>query len=436
MSTDLALLGGQPLRQSPYLAHTTICDDAEEKAAIEVIRSGVLSGFAATPDERFKGGVKVRALEDLLAGLHGVKRCVTFNSATSALHGAMAAAGIGPGDEVITSPYTMAATPASVLMTNGIPVFADIEDRTYGLDPDSVKARITGQSKAILTVNLFGHPGRLHELKALADRHGLMLIEDNSQSPMALSKGRLAGTIGRMGILSLNYHKAVQTGEGGAVLTDDEALAERLCLVRNHGEALVRHFGVEDISNSLGWNYRMTEISAAIGIEQIKKLEKLNGVRISLAARLSEGLGRFDFLAPPIVESGCSHVFYLYAYRYDEDRAGIKRSTFAKAMQAEGVQIGEGYLMPLYLEPIYQQRIVYGKQGCPIACPLYKGAVSYEQGLCPTAERLWRHEMLTTNICRFPNGPEVVDEYLAAIDKVAANLPRLRAFERANAEAS
>lgn len=436
MPNDLALLGGQPLRRQPYPLHTTILDDAEEMAALEVLRSGVLSGFAATPDERFMGGPKVRALEDMLAGMHGVKRCVSFNSATSALHAAMAAAGIGPGDEVITSPYTMAATPASVLMTNGVPVFADIEDRTYGLDPASVKSRITAQTKAILTVNLFGHPSRLHELKALADQHGLMLIEDNSQSPKALCDGRLAGTVGRMGILSLNYHKAVQTGEGGAVLTDDEGLAERLCLVRNHGEALVRHFGVKDISNSLGWNYRMTEISAAIGVEQIKKLERLNAVRISLARRLSDGLAGFDFLQPPVEEKGCSHVYYLYAYRYDEGKAGIKRSTFAKAMQAEGVQIGEGYLMPLYLEPMYQQRIVYGKQGCPIACPLYKGAVSYDQGLCRTAERLWRSEVLTTNICRFPNGTEVVDEYLAAIAKVAANLPRLRAFEHANNELS
>lgn len=421
----LALAGGKPVRAKPYPIHTTIMDDAEEKAVLQVLRSGHLSGFSARPGERFLGGPKVKELEKHFADYFGVSYAVSFNSATSALHGAVSAARIGPGDEVITSPYTMSATASSILMQNGIPVFADIEDRTFGLDPRSVEKMITKRTKAILTVNLFGHPSRLKELKDMADRHRVALIEDNAQSPAARYHRRFAGTVGKMGILSLNYHKAIQAGEGGLVITNDRGLAEHLRLMRNHGEAVVGSIGRDDIVNMLGWNYRLTELQAAIAIPQLRKLDRFNSIRQRLAGLLTKRLKEFDFLEPPVVEEGCTDVYYLYPIKFRHDRIKIGRSRFVKAMRAEGISLNEGYMKPLYLEPLYQKRIAYGEKGCPFRCPLYDGKVRYERGLCPTAEKLYFKELMTTDICKYPNSEKEVGEFIEAVRKIAANLGTL-----------
>ena len=429
MSNTLSILGGERVRKTAYPIHTTILDDAEEKEFVAVLRGGHLSGFSARPGERFLGGPKVRTLETLFNEYFGVKHSVTFNSATSALHSAISAAKIGPGDEVITSPYTMSATLSSVLMQNAIPVFADIEDRTFGLDPASVQERITEKTRAILTVNLFGHPSRLKELKELADKYNVMLIEDNAQSPGALCHGAFTGTIGEMGIQSLNYHKTIQTGEGGLVITNDLKLAEHLQLVRNHGEVVIGQIEHDDIINVLGWNYRLTEIQAAIGIPQLKKLNHFNTIRQKLAKSLTELLIEFDFLTPPIVEEGCTHVYYLYPVRFHAERLGISRSLFVKAMQAEGISLNEGYVKPLYLDPLYQQKIVYGSKGCPFSCSLYGKNVRYEVGLCPITELLYNKEMIITDICKYPNSEKEVEEFFTAVKKIINNLESLKNLE-------
>jgi len=426
MNTKLAIHGGDPVRKKPYPIHTTIVDNEEEKAVIEILRKGHLSGFSAKPGERFLGGQKVKELENEFCKYFGVKYAVSFNSATSALHGAISAAKIGPGDEVITSPYTMSATPSSILMQNAIPVFADIEDRTYGLDPVSVEERISEQTRAILTVNLFGHASRLKELKEIADKYDLILIEDNAQAPGAIYYNKLTGTIGKMGILSLNYHKAIQTGEGGIVITNDESYAKHLQLIRNHGEVIVGHINVSNIVNMLGWNYRLTEIQAAIGIPQIKKLNYFNTIRKKLAGLLTEGLKEFDFITPPIVEEKCTHVYYLYPFKFHEERIGISRSLFVKAMRAEGISLNEGYVKPIYLEPLYQKKIVYGDKGCPFSCYLYQKDISYKKGICPTAERMFFKELITTDICKYPNSEREVEEFITALKKIKDNLFSLK----------
>ena len=427
----LGLFGGRPVRQLPYPQHTTILDDAEEKAVLRVLRSGHLSGFSARAGERFLGGPKVRELERNFAKRFNAKHAITFNSATSALHGAISAAKIGPGDEVITSPTTMIATASSILMQNAIPVFADIEDDTYGLDPSAVRKNITKWTKAILTVNLFGHASRLYDLERIAKRYSLILIEDSAQAPGAVYCGRLAGTIGKMGVLSLNYHKAIQTGEGGVVLTNDDNLARHLRLVRNHGEVVIGHgdrISKDDLVNMLGWNYRLTDLQAAIGIPQLKKLDGLNKIRADLAGRLTSKLKTFDFLSAPLVKKGCAHVYYLYPMRFHKERIGINRSTFVKAMNGEGIALNEGYMKPIYLEPIYQHLIAYGERGCPFKCPWYKGHVNYKKGLCPTAERLYFEELVTTDICKYPNSEKEVDEFVQAIHKILDNIAELKIY--------
>ena len=434
MTDTPAILGGDPVRTEPYPVHSTQIDEVEEKLVLEVLRGQHMSGFSARPGDRFLGGEKVRAMESAFADYFGVEHTISVNSATSGLHAAVSAAKVGPGDEVIVPPTTMSATATAVVMQNAVPVFADLEDETFGLDPAAVEAAITPRTKAILAVNLFGHPARLEDLATIAAKHDLVLIEDNAQAPGAMVGNRRAGTLGHMGVQSLNYHKAIQTGEGGVVLTNDPVLAEHMQLVRNHGEVVIGnplwHQEVDDAyaANVIGWNYRMTEMEAAVGIGQIGKLDAMNAVRQELAGKLSERLAAFDFLTPPVVRDGCTHVYYLYALRYHADKLGLTRSAFTAAMQAEGIAVSERYVRPIYLEPMYQRKIAYGETGCPFTCPLYEGEATYAKGDCPTAERLFDEEFVITDICKYPNSEREVDEFVRAVERIAAHRDAIAAL--------
>ena len=426
MNNKLALLGGRPIKEEEYPIHNTIFDEAEKDAVLSVLESGHLSGFSARPGERFLGGPYVQKMERDFEKYFEVKYAISFNSATSALHAALAASGVGPGDEVITSPTTMSATATSIVMTNGVPVFADIEEDTFGLNPLSVEKLINENTKGILTVNLFGHPSMLQDLRAIADKYGLFLIEDNAQAPAAKYQGDYTGTIGDMGILSPNYHKTIQTGEGGLVLTNNTSKTEKLRLIRNHGEVVVGLTELKNIENIVGWNYRLTEIQAAIGLEQLKKLNYLNTRRSELAERLSGKLKEFNWLRAPIIKKDCSHVFYLYPILFDQSKIGINRDMFVKAMNAEGIALSSGYAKPIYLEPMYQQKIAYGRQQCPFKCPLYTGKVNYDSGLCPTAESLYFEKIIVTDICKYPNQEKDIDDFYLALKKIVENIDQLK----------
>jgi len=422
MVDKLAIFNGQPIRSESYPVHTTIINDEEEKAIIDVLRTNHLSGFSARPGDRFLGGPSVRKLEREFSDFFGVSYAVSFNSATSALHGALSAAKIGPGDEVITSPYTMTATAASILMQNGIPIFADIEDRTYGLDPKSVKDRITVNTKAVLAVNLYGHPCRLFELKKICDENNLILIEDNSQAPGATINNKMCGTVGKMGIQSLNYHKVIQTGEGGMLITNNKEYAFHNQLKRNHGEVIVGKMDNPPISSVLGYNYRLTEIQAAMGVSQINKLDFFNNYRIDLANELTELLKPYDFLATPIVENNCTHVYYHYPIRYIESEIGIPRSVFMKALKAEGISVTESLNTPLYFEPIFKDKRAHAYK----YLNLLNRKVDYPKGLCKVAERIMIEEVFITDICKYPNTSKEIKEFVMAVEKITKNISVLR----------
>jgi len=263
-------LGGERVRKEKFPAYRPIGKE-EEDAALRVIRSGVLSKYLGSWHEDFYGGPEVRALESEWAAYFNVKHAIAVNSATSALYCAVGAVGIGPGDEVIVSPYTMSASATAALIYNAIPVFADIEEDYFCLSPESVEKRITERTKAIIVVDIFGQPYDADRINAIAKTHGLYVIEDSAQAPGAKYKGKWAGTLGDIGIISLNYHKHIQTGEGGILVTDNDELAEKLRLIRNHAEAVVEAKGFSTLVNMIGFNYRMTEIEAAIAREQFKK---------------------------------------------------------------------------------------------------------------------------------------------------------------------
>ncbi len=422
----LALLGGPAVRTAPFPKHTTMIGEEEKRLVLEVLEDGELSGFSGRAGSRFLGGPRVQELEAHVREYFGTRHAISFNSATSALHGMIAAGGIGPGDEVITSAFSMAASASAVLMHNAVPVFADIDPATYCLDVKSVESRITPRTKAILTVNLYGHPSALDALSALAKARGLLLFEDNAQSAGATLNGRMTGTWGDAAALSLNYHKAIQSGEGGLVITDDDEIALRCQLIRNHGEVVVPDIGRSDMESQLGWNYRLTELAAAVAIPQLGKLETLVRVRRELAERMTGILDRFDCMTAARPAKGCTHTYYLYPIQFDAAKAGMSRATFAKAMAAEGFALNQGYVTPLYWLPMYQNRHAYPK-GCPFTCGHHPGDVDYSKGLCPVIEDLHVNTLLVSDICKYPNTPEDIDGFGLAVEKVLAHRAALAA---------
>jgi perosamine synthetase len=414
--SQLAILGGKPVIAAPLAPFWKIGAE-EEKAVVDVIRHGELSGFIGAPGPNFDGGAQVQKLEAAWSRRFGVKHSVSVNSATSGLYAALGAVGVGPGDEVIVPPYTMSATVMAPLVYGAVPVFADIEADTFCIDVDRVREAITPRTRAIMAVNLFGHAAKVHELRKLSDQHGIVLIEDNAQSPLATEFGKFAGTIGHIGVFSLNRHKHIQTGEGGVCTTDDDALALRLRLVRNHGENLVEHYGIDHGTNLIGFNYRLTELSAAVALCQLDKAEDIVTERERFALRMTAGLSDLPGLTPPVVRDDCRHVFIVWAARFDPDVIGVSRDVFCRALAAEGVPISQGYVKPLYHLPIFQQQ----RNDRP----------SYPKGLCPVCEDMHFRTELAFGICSYQLSDEVVDKVVEGFRKVYDNRHELRRVETA-----
>lgn len=422
----LALFGGDKTINRAFTPYRSIGPE-EVEAARAVVETGVLSRFLGSWDPDFYGGDKVRAFEKAWESYFLVQYAVSVNSATSGLIAAVGAIGVEPGDEVIVSPWTMSATATAILVWNAIPVFADIENETYNLDPVSIEKNITHYTKAILVTDIFGHPADLDAIMVIAGKHGLKVIEDCAQAPGAMYRGRFAGTVADIGIFSLNYHKHIHTGEGGVCVTNDASLAERLQLIRNHAEAVAGDKGVKDLSNMIGFNFRMTEIEAAIGIEQLKKLKKLTSRRIEVANRLSEGLTGLAGLRPPVVKKDCSHVYYVYPLLYSSEITGVAREKVFKALVAEGVPISDRYVN-IHLLPIYQEKTAYGKKGFPWSSDLYKGHVTYGKGICPVAESLQDVRHMGIGMCINAYSDEDVDQIIEAFRKVWGQLDALKAM--------
>jgi perosamine synthetase len=277
-------------------------------------------------------------------------------------------------------------------------------------------------------VDIFGQPFDAKAINDIAEKHNLIVIEDCAQAPHAKFKGRWAGTLGDIGVYSLNYHKHIHTGEGGVVVNNDDELADRVRLIRNHAEAVVGDKGTTNLINMVGFNFRMNEIEAAIGRTQLKKLEKLAEDRIVNAEYLAKELGSMDGIIAPALREGCTHVYYIQCFKYYEDIVGVPRDRFIDAVkaeltatelrEAEGVQLSVGYVKPLYLEPIYQNLIAYGSKGCPFKCPMYAGVPKYDKGLCPVAERMHYKELFGHEFMRPPATKKDLDDVVRAFEKV------------------
>ena len=427
--SKLAILGGKPIRTSLFPAYNTI--GVEEKIAVnKVLDKGNLSQFLGSWHKDFYGGPNIRLLEESWSNLIGVNYSISVNSNTSGLFSAIAACGIKPGDEVIVSPYTMSASAIAPLIYGAVPVFADIDIDNFGLCPNSVESKITERTKAILVVHIFGNPAKMDEIMQIAKKHNLFVIEDCAQAPLAKYKDKHVGTIGDIGIFSFNYHKHIHTGEGGIVTTNNEILAKKIQLIRNHSENSVSAMNFDKEMNLYGFNYRMTEIDAAIGIEQIKKLPFLIEERIENANFFAEKIGQIPGIKAPIIEKNSKHVYYKQPFRFDQKKIGIHRNKFIEAIKAEIPSailredtplIESGYVRPLYLLPIFQNKTTH----CSFNCSKYNGIVDYSKGSCLNVEKLHYDELFSHEYMRPGMSKHDIEDVVNAFYKVIENIKDL-----------
>ena len=425
----LAINGGNKIRKKLFPRYNSITED-EIQAVHNVMKSGLLSQYIGAWCDDFYGGKKVQEFEKAWSEKFNIKHAVSVNSNTSGLIAAVGACGIGLGDEVIVSPYSMAISATAPLFYNATPVFCDLDTNSYSFDIAMLKRVITKETKAIIVVHIFGCPSNMNEIMTVAKEHNLRVIEDCAQVPGAIYHNQNIGSIGDIGVFSLNYHKHIHTGEGGMCVTNNDNLANKLQLIRNHAESVVESKGDTDLNNMLGYNFRLTEIQAAIGIEQLKKLNAEITLRQEYAKLYDEALTQFDFITTTILENR-THCYYGQAFQFHSSKAGISRERFLDAVKAElmpvsgrekeGVPIGGGYVKPLYLIPLFQKKLAYNKSGIS-----FKKTVHYEKGLCPNVENLHYHTLFVHDFTRSPLSIDDVNDVIKAYVKVCENIHELQ----------
>ena len=317
----------------------------------------------------------------------------------------------------------MCISATAPLFYNAIPVFVDIEPDYFCMDPAKIEDNITPRTKAILSVDLFGQSANVVQINSIARKHGLKVLCDSAHVPGCRYNNGYAGTFGDIGVYSLNQHKIIHCGEGGIAVTNDNDLALRLQLIRNHAEAVVGDMGYTNLMSMLGGNYRLGEIEAAIAIEQLKKLPKLLKQRIELSNYLTDKLAKLEFLTPPRVRENSEHVYYLYPLKYHEEATGISRKQFVQNIRNIGIQLyklAEGYVKPFYLEPIFSHKEKL-RNGYPYKLLPEDEQYIYDKGICPVQERLYEKEMIVTSYNYPPLTTDDMDDIVKAFTRAALN---------------
>lgn len=321
--------------------------EEEIEGVVNVLRSGIIAQ-----------GPRVKEFEERFAEMVGTRHAIAVTNGTAALDLALKAAGIGPGDEVITTPFTFIATSNSVLFQGARPVFVDIEEDTYLIDVTKIEERITPRTRAILPVHLYGQTADMDAINEIAEEHGLKVIEDAAQAHGATYHGRKAGSMGLAGTFSFYATKNITSGEGGMITTDSDEMNEKLRLLRNHGQS------ERYIHRILGYNLRMSDIMAAIGLAQMKKMDVFNEKRRQNAAFITSVIEEIEGLESPVERSGRLHVYHQYGFRVTDEYHMSRDELLEKLNRAE-IGARKGYFMPIYEQPFY--RDMGFPQDCPVA---------------------------------------------------------------------
>ena len=368
-SEVLAIHGGSPVRSTLLPYGRQSIDESDIQAVVETLRSDWLTT-----------GPKVAEFEEAMAAWVGARYAVSFSSGTAALHAAAFASGLQAGDEAITSPLTFAATANCVLYQDATPVFADVLEDTLNLDPELAAARITARTKVILPVDYAGHPADLDSILQLAERHGLIVIEDACHALGAEYRGRRVGSLAHMTVFSFHPVKHLTTGEGGMVTTDDPVFAETLRRFRNHGissDARQRQSAGQWHYEMvlLGFNYRLTDIACALGLQQMKKLEANLVRRRQIAARYAAAFRDMSGVFPPQVRDDVNPAWHLYPIRLDLNKLSVGRGEVFKALRAENIGVNVHYI-PVHRHPYYRDRFGYRGGEYPVAEAAYECLIS------------------------------------------------------------
>jgi perosamine synthetase len=347
------------------------CVGNEELTALkEVLYSG-----------NYISGKKVERFEEDFSNYHETSYGIATNSCTSALHVALASVGIGPGDEVIVPALTFFSTVSSVIHQNAIPIFADIDIKSYNINPDDIIPKISEKTKAIIPVHFYGQPAKMDSIMSIADEFNLKVIEDCAQAHGAIYKNQKVGSFGDCGCFSFFATKNITTGEGGMVITNDVNLMKLAKKIRSHG------MSDRDTHEILGYNYRMTEFAAAMGLAQLKKLDNFNELRRKNSFYLYENIQDIDWIIIPEVPSYVHHVFFWCPIQIDETKLGMKTQELRKLLMSKGVETRYRYNQPLNSQKLLIDKNAY-PMNCPFSCPYYDKPIDYSRFKLPNANKI------------------------------------------------
>ena len=427
MKNKLAIHGGPSIVPDGLKNTWPEITQADKDAVLGVLESNILTGGVHGPE--------AADLETEWARYNDSKFALAFNSGTAALHTALFAAGVEPGDEVITSAFSFSGSYNPVLQQHAIPIFVDIDPRTFNLDVNQIENKITSRTKVIMPVHIHGLPADMDEVCSLAEKHNLVVIEDACQAHCATYKGKNAGTIGDMGCFSLNATKNLSGGEGGLMLTDNDAYVSRAKMFRTFGE---KEGNEQDKfrsyeSHTMGYNYRLQELPAAFTRSQLRRLSNYNKIAVRNGNYLSEELGKIRGLIPPYVPSDRTTLYHKYRLCFDPEALGLTipvtifRNRLVDALEAEGVATCLWQTKPMPAYRIFQSLDSDYGTGYPWRSPFYDEDIRYDPEAYPET---WR--VLDTSLCVNTEkhaitvqSLETMESYVAAFHKVFDNIDLL-----------
>ncbi len=373
----LAIFGGKPVREKPIPPWPIFREEYSEKL-LDVLRNGGFSELTGEISDEFA---------ERFAEKMGAKYGLTVSNGTSAIHLALIGLGVNPTDEVLVPAHTFIGSATPVLMQNAIPVFVDVDEDTYTMDPDDLERKITDRSKAVIVVHLNGNPADMEKIMEIVKKHNLKIIEDCAQAHGAMYDGKNVGTFGDVGTFSFWEDKIITTaGEGGMVITNDFKVFQKMKTAKSHGEMeFVKGEERKYLHAFLGYNYRVTEFQSMYGLLELEHLEEYVERRRRNAEYLTKELGSFPGISTPIEMEKGFHVYYKYVIKIDENVVGKNAKWIKEAVKAEGIEISERYPTPLYDQPVFKDRRTYGDSSWPYDCTDRDYNV---KNCCPKTEKI------------------------------------------------